>query len=150
VWVSKVPFIRAIAAAKNLDLYLSQAKPALVWGSFLTSPNRHVLTTEPQRSCHVTATPIDTAGGPGKMGYRDQMKLPAPDELTDEDRALVANIVREADRLADCIMASDTPDADSGRALQGGVNFGNGSRLFTPSQHHLSALERLNASRGAV
>jgi hypothetical protein len=73
------------------------------------------------------------------------------DDLTGEDRASIANIVRSADLLADRITASDPPDTDSGRALQGVGELGERERpvhsIPAPSRR-AGAVE--SGRRGAV
>jgi hypothetical protein len=66
------------------------------------------------------------------------MKLPSPDELTDEDRADIASILRQMDNLADRILAGDATRTEH-QALAGWIAFARGSGLVDPSAKHLLA-----------
>lgn len=77
---------------------------------------------------------------------RGRMKLPSPDELTDEDRESVAKIIHQADGLADQILSVDGfPAIATYRALRGLVALGYGSKLFEPSPRHIEACKRFPA-----
>jgi hypothetical protein len=62
------------------------------------------------------------------------------------DAAAIERIVAQADYLADQILAVEVPEVALYYALQGLVNWGNGSACFTPSERHLEALQRLPAA----
>ncbi|WP_428487208.1 hypothetical protein [Rhodopila sp.] len=65
--------------------------------------------------------------------------------MTEADHAAVASIMRQADGLADQILAAEVPGIGVYRALYGLVNFAGGSGLFTATNRHQRALQRLPA-----
>jgi hypothetical protein len=70
------------------------------------------------------------------------MKLPTPDELTDDDRDAVERIVRQADGLADRLLAATAPSIAEHFALRGLARLAAGSGLFDLPQRCAAALNR--------
>lgn len=67
-------------------------------------------------------------------------KLPTPDDLTEADRDAIASIARQADAIAERILAAEVPHVADHLALRGLIALGNGSGLFAPTPTHVAAL----------
>jgi hypothetical protein len=64
-------------------------------------------------------------------------------DLTGDDRAVVATLIRHMDALADETLAADVVKISPYRALHAFVQLGNKGGWFTPSVKHQTALRRL-------